>query len=410
MEGLGGALAIFLMLTATAVMIGVLKAIWFWITRKTKSLPSKTSPVATTSPTKLLEPNWLPDDNVRQQILTRHCTLHGKQCIGLALVNFLAPPSASTMMNPLSTCGDRDVGRTYVDICEACIPDATSLLAQGFVWRRSNYALHPQWGSDTITRHLLYDRYCRVISVRRISSDGNTWVECVPDSPRDLERQDTVATTHTSAEDVVAQYAPSIASGCGFASVLHGRDIPEKAIRTAITHFAHGASEETPLLLIGTGFRTFRSGFLLTGSTLYGKQDPGIMSPGITIQPGPSAIPLHNIRSVDIISPCPDVLWTVLINGTPFVDTVLGRPAIDHFVTMLRQLSGLETGEPLGLADNASTASQHDTTGSTEAGSSKCPQCGHAMAVGETLVCRHCGRVDWGTIVVVSALSLARVS
>ena len=53
---------------------------------------------------------------------------------------------------------------------------------------------------------------------------------------------------------------------------------------------------------------------------------------------------------------------------------------------------------PLMAAGSTASAERHGVE-SAKPGETMCKQCGHAMAGGDIVVCRHCGWVDWGVVI-----------
>jgi hypothetical protein len=325
MEALGTLFAILLMLLTTAAVIALLKAVYYRMAGRTKPLQVAGASVRTGMPTPTLYAHdWMPDDTTREYLTAHPCPLHGKQSIGIALVHVLAPPSAFTMVNPLSTEKVQNIGRTFVEICDACIPEATSLLVSQFVWKRDNRSKHPQWGEHAILPHLVYSNYCRLVSVRKMEpkGDGNMedvkWVEClIPD--------DNVFTNDQPLVDIAQSYVKTI-TGWGMPALLVGHAIQPPSLQKFI-QFAENVRHESALLLIDNKY-------LIT--------DKGAYAMG-KAKSKPVSISFEEFRRADIVcnpmfvrysNACPGGgQWSIRINNIMFAkEVMLKRPHIDMIV------------------------------------------------------------------------------
>lgn len=322
-------------LTVASMVWDGLKTLCFRLIGKGKQLPPKTDSGEDLITTDLLPRDWVPDQDLAQEVLNNECAIHGKACIGVAVVDFFK------LWGSVFSIGGKQVyfeGRTYVDVCEECVPEATHLFTEHFFWKRSNYADHPKWGSEKIVPHLLYDRYACVQSVLQINPDNQKWVECLVDEAKNAFSNDIARLQALAPEEIVAEYAKIISESTTWGLFWSQKGhIPETKLRNAIEHFAQGASKEQPLLLMDkTVWGSSKCGYLLTDQQFYAREDTDLQAVRIS---------WNNIHEVNI-NPFPiyegphEVLYSILINGEKFVKYCgIDRPGIDYFVQLLRLLS-----------------------------------------------------------------------
>ena len=158
MEIVATIVVLFLAFVVVRVLVNLMKTAGFKATGALKILdPKCAQPEGRAEPT--FEPrHWTPDNDLRDQIRSLTCSLHQKPCMGCALVDFYERNTGVSM------AGEKHcfVGRIWIEMCEDCIPEVKNLRKNEFLWKRSNYADHPEWGSWHITRKLIRDYHAEL--------------------------------------------------------------------------------------------------------------------------------------------------------------------------------------------------------------------------------------------------------
>ena len=117
---------------------------------RTKPLPPKVSSLNEIPVPSFHVRGWIPNSEEQKKLSLLKCHIHHKKCIAFALVDFYKP-----QMNPLAgavTGSTKSfVGTIAIEMCKNCIPIVVKLINKKgwkpFVWNRSNYEKHPDWGS-----------------------------------------------------------------------------------------------------------------------------------------------------------------------------------------------------------------------------------------------------------------------